>query len=353
MNLQLDQRHDGSRSMTDIRTPEIGVVVPTRDRPAALRHAVDSVLGQTFERFEVIVVDDGSEKATGSEISELDPRIVVVRNDVSRGAGGARNRGVQASTAPIIAFLDDDDVWLPNKLDSVMSWFSLNPHVGAVSHRVGRLHGKPANTGLVNIDPRPVRRFLLSQPPHLSGVAVRSDLHRMVEFDEAFAASEDLDYLIRLAAVTPFAFVDEVCAVHGEGAQHPSMISIERRIESRRQLRVKHGDLFDRRADAFHLMRLGHLYRKAGRRSSALRAFARSAMQCPTLGYAWRGVLLAALPASMSKVIGNRSRMALLSFKNRENRPQATDGNSSRLARVTAKIRAKFDSNGSVPDRFF
>lgn len=338
--------------MTESRTPQIGVIVPTRDRPIALRQAVDSVLGQSFDRFEVIVVDDGSEKATGSEISELDPRIVIVRNDVSRGAGGARNRGVRASRAPIVAFLDDDDLWLPNKLNSVMSCFARNPHVGAVSHRVGRPHGKTVTTGLVNIDPQPVRRFLLSQPPHLSGVAVRSELHRMVEFDEAFAASEDLDYLIRLAAVTPFAFVDEVCAVHGEGDQHPSMISIERRIESRSQLREKHGDLFDRRADAFHLMRLGHLYRKAGRRSSALGAFARSALQCPTLGYTWRGILLAALPASISKVIDNRSRMASLSSKHRENRAQATDANSSWLARVTTKIRAKFASNGSVPERF-
>ena len=279
---------------------QISVVIPTRDRTTALRRAIESVLRQSFEDFEVVVVDDGSADGACAAVQQLDPRIVVVRNDVALGPGGARNRGVQNATAPIVAFLDDDDVWLPNKLSTVMSCFSEYPDIGVVSHRVGQLHTNVVTTGAVTVDHRPVRRFLLSQPPHLSGVVVRRELHRSNEFDETFAASEDLDYLIRLATVASFAFIDGVYGCHGERIHNPSLIGVERRIEARRQLRAKHDALFDRRADAFHLMRMGHLYRKAGRRSNALAAFAKSAARWPSLGYAWRGILLSSVPSRVA-----------------------------------------------------
>jgi glycosyltransferase involved in cell wall biosynthesis len=278
----------------------VSVVIPTRDRPSALRRAIDSVLRQSFDDFEIVVVDDGSEGDVASAIVGLDARLSVVRNKVALGPAGARNRGVDASTAPVVAFLDDDDVWLPHKLSSVMPFFADRPDIGAVSHRVGHVDATAMKTGLVTVDPRPVRRFLLSQPPHLSGVAVRSELHRAVRFDETFGAAEDLDYLIRLGAVASFAFIDDIYCFHGERTEHPSMIGVERRIEARRQFRDKHDDLFDRRADAFHLMRMGHLYRTAGRRSSALAAFTHSALLCPTLGYAWRGIVLSGLPNKVS-----------------------------------------------------
>ena len=276
--------------------PRVSVVIPTRDRPEALQRAVDSVLSQSFEHIEIVVVDDASVIPAEPAVGESVAHVTVVRNDVALGPSGARNRGLEASSAPVVAFLDDDDIWLPTKLAAVMSCFADHPEVGVVAHKVAMADAAISSRSEITVVAKPVRRFLLSQPPHLSGVAIRRELHEMVRFDEDFWAAEDLDYLIRLAGVTSFAFVDAVYARHGKRVDDPSLIAIDRRIEARRQLRAKHDALFDRRADAFHLMRLGHLYRRAGRRSNALASFAQAAARCPTLGHAWRGIVLSTLP---------------------------------------------------------
>lgn len=96
--------------------PLVSVIIPTRNRPETLVRALKSVLSQTYTALEVCVVDDASSPPVEVPSTLMnDPRIKIVRLETNHGAAGARNVGVGATSGPLLAFLDDDDEWLPNK----------------------------------------------------------------------------------------------------------------------------------------------------------------------------------------------------------------------------------------------
>ena len=98
--------------------PLISVVIPTLNRPLLVTRAVQSVLQQTLQDLEAIVVIDGLDESTGVELAKIkDSRLQIVQLPTSRGGAGARNAGVAQSRGEWIAFLDDDDEWLPQKLE--------------------------------------------------------------------------------------------------------------------------------------------------------------------------------------------------------------------------------------------
>ncbi len=104
---------------------KVSVVIPTYKRPHFLARAVDSVLAQTYANTEVVVVDDNSpdspERAKTSEIMKQyrdNPRVIYVLNECPMGGGPARNRGIEAATGEYITFLDDDDIYLPEKVET-------------------------------------------------------------------------------------------------------------------------------------------------------------------------------------------------------------------------------------------
>src|SRR4051794_27184153 len=101
-------------------TPRVSVIIPTRNRPKLVVGAVQSALAQDGARVEVCVIDDASEPPVALP-DELAEQVVLVRFDSHRGAGAARNAGLEATTAELVAFLDDDDVWLPGKLARQLS----------------------------------------------------------------------------------------------------------------------------------------------------------------------------------------------------------------------------------------
>jgi glycosyltransferase involved in cell wall biosynthesis len=98
--------------------PDVSVVIPTLHRPRLVLRALRSVFAQTWQRFEVIVVVDGPDAATVAALGSVaDPRLRVLVNAQSLTAAGARNAGVAQARGRWIAFLDDDDEWLPTKLE--------------------------------------------------------------------------------------------------------------------------------------------------------------------------------------------------------------------------------------------
>lgn len=99
--------------------PVFSVVLPTYNRPAMLRRAVGSVLGQTFRDFELIVVDDGSTAWCASALADVDDsRLRLIRNSTNRGAAEARNVGMDAARGDYLSFLDDDDEYVSSFLTS-------------------------------------------------------------------------------------------------------------------------------------------------------------------------------------------------------------------------------------------
>ena len=98
-------------------TPIVSVVIPTYNRAGSLCRAIDSVLAQSFRDFELIVVDDGSTDATLRKLDSYGKAITLIRLEHDGTPGRARNAGVAAARGQYLAFLDSDDLWLPEKLE--------------------------------------------------------------------------------------------------------------------------------------------------------------------------------------------------------------------------------------------
>jgi len=96
----------------------VSVVIPTLNRAEVVTRAIESVQEQTYQNFEIIVVIDGHDPVTEASLANLhEPRLKVISHGVNKGPGAARNTGVQNAVGQWVAFLDDDDEWLPRKLE--------------------------------------------------------------------------------------------------------------------------------------------------------------------------------------------------------------------------------------------
>src|SRR5688572_30016415 len=112
--------------------PEVSVILPVYDRPEYLGVAIASVLGQTFAGWELVVVDDGSgDVATLAILDALrDPRMRIVRQEHTGSPAATRNAGIAEAQGTFLAFLDSDDVWLPDKLAVQLAAMQAQPALG-------------------------------------------------------------------------------------------------------------------------------------------------------------------------------------------------------------------------------
>ena len=184
--------------------PAVSVVIPTRDRWALLATTLASVLAQRDVELEVVIVDDGSSTAMPAGPPFDDARVRVVRHEASRGVAAARNAGLEAATGDWVAFLDDDDLWAPEKLrdqvaaaDAADAAFAYS-RVVAFSEEAGPLGLRPPPEPA---ELRTLLRSLNAIPAGASNVVVRSDVLAGVGgFDTSLAHLADWDMWIRLAA---------------------------------------------------------------------------------------------------------------------------------------------------------
>lgn len=193
---------------------QVTVVIPTRDRRGRLERTLAAALAQTGVDHEVVVVDDGSVDGTAELVTHHpDPRVRTVCHPVALGLARARNAGVAVARAPYVAFLDDDDLWAPDKLAAQLDALAAAPAaawcaVGSVivDDRLRILGWKrPPPPG----DVAPLLATHNPIPGGGSGVLAATELVRDAGgFDHAFTFVEDLDLWIRLAARSPLATVD-------------------------------------------------------------------------------------------------------------------------------------------------
>jgi glycosyltransferase involved in cell wall biosynthesis len=183
-------------------TPRVSVVTPTRDRHDMLPGALASALGQREVDLEVIVVDDGSDPPVSDGLVS-DPRLRVARHDSPAGVSAARNTGIERSRAPWIAFLDDDDLWAPDKLTSQLNAAEAAGAAWAYGGDVTVDHDLRVISGESPPSPIVVMADLESYnsvPAGASNVIVRADaLATAGPFDPSLKTSEDWDMWIRLA----------------------------------------------------------------------------------------------------------------------------------------------------------
>ena len=183
--------------------PSVSVVIPTYNRSEFLRESVGSVLAQTFCDLELIVVDDGSSDDTYEVISSFsDPRIHYEYQE-NCGVSSARNLGVSRSCTPYLAFLDSDDVWLPDKLERQLSFFGERTDISICQteevwvrngHRVNPKQKHAKHSGWIFEDCLPL---CIVSP---SAVMFRREaFDALAGFDESFPACEDYDLWLRAA----------------------------------------------------------------------------------------------------------------------------------------------------------
>ncbi|HJT77666.1 MAG TPA: glycosyltransferase, partial [Gemmataceae bacterium] len=195
-------------------TPRVSVVVATYNYARFLGGALESALGQTFRDLEVIVVDDGSTDDTAAVVRPYlaDGRVSYVRTD-HVGQPAAKNVGVRLARAPLVAFLDADDRWLPAKLARQVPLFDADPGLGVVYARRRLIdeEGWPLeyeqpvlHRGEV-LGPLFERNFVCFS----SAVARREVLECEGLFDEALPLAIDFDLWLRVARHYRFDYVDE------------------------------------------------------------------------------------------------------------------------------------------------
>lgn len=194
------------------RKPAVSVIIPTYNRGWVLREAVDSVLAQDFDDFELIVVDDGSTDNTREILEAYDDAVIVLSLN-NRGVSAARNRGIAKACAPMIAFLDSDDLWKPQKLSRQVAFFEANP--GALicqTEEIWIRNGVRVNPGkrhhkLSGMIFEPSLALCLVSP---SAVMIRKKLFDLVGlFDEDLPACEDYDLWLRVSCRYPVHLLEE------------------------------------------------------------------------------------------------------------------------------------------------
>ncbi len=188
--------------------PYFSVIIPTYNRAEKLAMTVQSVLEQTFEDFELLLMDDGSTDNTGEMVSSFsDSRIHYDCAPNSGGPATPRNRGINLASAPWICFLDSDDIWYPTRLSDVAHAISQKPESDVFCHNE-MLHTEGTNKkSLLKHGPyeRDFYRILLTQGNRLStsAVTVRADflLKHKLRFNQAsdYTIVEDYDLWLRLA----------------------------------------------------------------------------------------------------------------------------------------------------------
>ena len=248
--------------------PLFSVVVPTYGRPAFLAEAVESVLAQTVADFECIVVDDASDEPP---VLPADPRIRLVRRDVNGGAAAARNTGLSEARGRYLTFLDDDDVYVPQRLEQAVRELDRAPILVSWKGDYGDPQGPPLTARVLDGDVSD--SILDAAVPHLGTCTVARDI--AVRFDERFRVSEDVEWWLRQAAGAPVATVAEVGYLqraHG-GARQTSRLA--ERLRCRLLLLEVHADWFAAhpRAASQQWKRAGGLALRVGDRVTARRAF--------------------------------------------------------------------------------
>ena len=132
-----------SRAVAALGVPAASIVLPTYNRAAYVGEAIDSVRAQVFADWELIVVDDGSEDDTAAVVARYraDPRIRYLRQPRG-GCGAARNRGLAETRAPLVAYIDSDNLWYPEYLACAVDYLATHPEVDLVyGALVTELHG--------------------------------------------------------------------------------------------------------------------------------------------------------------------------------------------------------------------
>jgi glycosyltransferase involved in cell wall biosynthesis len=195
--------------------PLVSVIIPTYNRAYIVGYAIASATTQTYKNVEVIVVDDGSTDKTAEVVAQFGNKVKYLYK-ANGGVSSARNVGINSCGGELIAFLDSDDEWLPDKLDKQVNYLSDNPDFGMVLCDCCLIDSNRQNMGRVTrrID-LPKDGYILNDvllKPYLipSSVLIRKEaLNDVGYFDEALRTAEDMDLFLRISRKYKIGLINE------------------------------------------------------------------------------------------------------------------------------------------------
>lgn len=202
--------------------PSISVVIPTHNRCHTLARALDSVIAQSVQPIEIIVIDDGSTDDTSALLKSSYPQVKNYRQS-NHGVSHARNRGIESSSGEWIALLDSDDAWYPGKLEAQLRELERTPNLRLChsdehwirnGKRVNQRNRHAKQGGRIFQHCLP----LCAISPSAS-VIHRDVFHDIGYFDEALPACEDYDFWLRLTARESVAYCDAPLVIKHGGHQ--------------------------------------------------------------------------------------------------------------------------------------
>lgn len=223
-------------------SPKVSVIMPTYNRAHYLPEAIGSVLKQTFDDFELIVVDDGSIDNTEELLQSFDDLRIRYLRQEHRGISATLNAGIRASRGQYIARLDSDDIWTPQMLATQVGTLENHSEAGLVYAKTGAMDqwgvripgiwGQPEFFAGESFKSMLYGDFT----SNITIVVRRACLDRVGLYDESFQVNEDWELWLRVARYFQFVFVDQVLAVrrwHGDNITGVQSTSFDLHVEGR------------------------------------------------------------------------------------------------------------------------
>jgi len=219
--------------------PEVSVIIPSYNSAKFLTDAVGSVLSQSFQGFELLVIDDGSTDETGEVIKRYGRRVTYILQS-NAGVAAARNRGIKGSRGRYVAFLDADDTWHPGKLEAQIRALRENPGYRAcyTAFTVVDANLTPVKVTRSNRQAGSIEDLLLRGNVIGSICSVlceRSLFETVGDFDRSLSQCADWDMWVRMSAFTEFLYLDVPLVTY---RQHAANMSRNAPLLERDSLRV-------------------------------------------------------------------------------------------------------------------
>jgi glycosyltransferase involved in cell wall biosynthesis len=215
----------------------VTAVIPAYNAEKFIGDAIESVLAQTYQPIECIVVDDGSTDATAERVARFGEKVRLLRK-VNGGVSSARNFGVAHARGKLIAFLDADDIWLPEKTARQVAVLQSHSEIALVYsgmtmvdeglNPIGIYHPPPGDVALANA----VTLKAPTVPLSMTGMIRRETFEAVNGFDEQLSTSADFDFVCRVAMRHGLEAVDMPLALYRQhpAQMHQNLAALERDV---------------------------------------------------------------------------------------------------------------------------
>lgn len=237
--------------------PLVSVIIPTKNRCSLLERAIKSVLVQNYDNIEIIIIDEASDDAT-SEIAyrykQRFKKFKYMRNDKSYGGAKARNIGISFASGRYIAFLDDDDEWLPTKITKQVNKLENDYSVGLVFCWFLRRYNNGIIERVKQTNQVDFLRLLWTNIGSCSFCVVRSDLVKKIGgFDETLLSCQDWDLWLRLSNITKIYGIREYLVIYNDHSMHRISTNEINRIRGYQAFYLKYSNSMTHLCRRYHL----------------------------------------------------------------------------------------------------